>query len=162
MKHGELMFLPYLSGERTPHNNPNAQGVFLGLKHEHGNVELTQAVLEGVSYAFGDCQKVLIDAGAEIGDDSTIGGGSRSRIWAQILASVLNQPLLRHVGSELGPALGAARLGILAVNNGSPEETCLRPKISETINPIKSHSDQYKLGQERYRRLYKKIELEFY
>ena len=121
LKPGELMFLPYLSGERTPHNNPNAQGVFLGLKHEHGNVELTQAVLEGVSYAFGDCQKVLIDAGAEIGDVSLIGGGSRSRIWAKILASVLNQPLLRHLGSELGPALGAARLGILAVNNGLPE-----------------------------------------
>ena len=60
------MFLPYLSGERTPHNNPNAQRVFLGLKHEHGKKEMTQAILEGVAYAFGDCQQVLLDAGTDL------------------------------------------------------------------------------------------------
>ena len=158
---GELMFLPYLSGERTPHNNPNAQGVFLGLKHEHGKKEMTQAILEGVAYAFGDCQQVLLDAGAKISDVSLIGGGSRSRLWSKILASVLDIPLLRHEGSEMGPALGAARLALLAFTNGLPEEICTRPEVSEVIEPSPAHVEQYRTGQDRFRSLYKCLETEF-
>ena len=156
-KPGNLTFLPYLSGERTPHNNPNAKGVFLGLKHDHGPLEMTQAVLEGVAYAFRKCQKVLLDAGAEIGDVSLIGGGSRSRLWGRILASVLNRPLHRHQGSELGPALGAARLAILATNQADLTENCSRPEISETLEPVQSHVPYYQAKQEQYRDLYQKL-----
>ncbi|GIR89954.1 MAG: hypothetical protein CM15mP88_3230 [Pseudomonadota bacterium] len=155
---GNLCFLPYLSGERTPHNNPNAQGVFLGLKHEHGSLEMTQAVLEGVAYAFGDCQKVLLEAGAEIGEVSLIGGGSRSRLWGQILASVLNRPLNRHEGSELGPAQGAARLAMLAAGQGSLEQICTRPKISEVLEPQPSLVMHYQEKQEQYRKIYRSLE----
>ena len=155
---GNLCFLPYLSGERTPHNNPNAQGVFLGLKHEHGSLEITQAVLEGVAYAFGDCQKVLLEAGAEIGEVSLIGGGSRSRLWGQILASVLNRPLNRHEGSELGPAQGAARLAMLAAGQGSLEQICTRPKISEVLEPQPSLVMHYQEKQEQYRKIYRSLE----
>ena len=156
-KPGNLTFLPYLSGERTPHNNPNSKGVFLGLKHDHGPLEMTQAVLEGVAYAFGDCQKVLLDAGAEIRDVSLIGGGSRSRLWGRILASVLNRPLHRHQGSELGPAQGAARLAILATNQADLIENCSRPEISETLEPQSSLVSHYQEKQNQYRRIYQKI-----
>ena len=161
LKPGEVMFLPYLSGERTPHNNPNAQGVFFGLRHEHGTKELTQAVLEGVAFAFGDCQQVLLDAGAEIDEVSLIGGGSKSHLWAQILASVLERPMIRHDSPEMGPAVGAARLAMLAINNGSLEEICQRPEIKEIIEPNLKYVPQYRQDQERYRRLYRHLEEDF-
>ncbi len=160
-KPGEVMFLPYLSGERTPHNNPNAQGVFFGLKHEHGTKELTQAVLEGVAFAFGDCQKVLLDAGSKIDEVSLIGGGSKSHLWAQILASILERPLIRHESSEMGPAMGAARLAMLANNNGTIDEICKRLPIKEIIEPNLSFVSRYREGQDRYRKIYRQLEEEF-
>jgi xylulokinase len=161
LKPGEVMFLPYLSGERTPHNNPNAQGVFFGLRHEHGTKELTQAVLEGVAFAFGDCQQVLLDAGAEIDEVSLIGGGARSHLWAHILASVLERPMIRHDSPEMGPAVGAARLAMIAFNNGSLEEICQQPGIKEIVEPNLKYVPQYRQNQERYRRLYRHLEEDF-
>ena len=158
---GELIFLPYLSGERTPHNNPNAQGVFFGLTHQHGAKELTKAVLEGVAYAFSDSQKVLLDAGAKIEEVSLIGGGSKSHLWTQILASVLERPMIRHVSSEIGPALGAARLAMLATDNGTIEEICQRPLIKEIVEPYSKHVPQYRNYSNRFRRLYKILEEDF-
>ena len=86
---GSLLFLPYLSGERTPHNDPDAKGVFFGLTHDHTRADLARAVLEGVAYAFADGQDVLGEAGTEIATVSVIGGGARSRLWGRILADVL-------------------------------------------------------------------------
>ena len=119
---------------------------------------MTQAVLEGVAYAFGDCQKVLLEAGAEIGEVSLIGGGSRSRLWGQILASVLNRPLNRHEGSELGPAQGAARLAMLAAGQGSLKQICNRPVISEVLEPQPSLVMHYQEKQEQYRKIYRSLE----
>ena len=96
---------------------------------------MTQAVLEGVAYAFGDCQKVLLEAGAEIGQVSLIGGGSRSRLWGQILASVLNRPLNRHEGSELGPAQGAARLSCLQQDRDLWNKSLPAQKSVKSLNP---------------------------
>ena len=158
---GQLLFLPYLSGERTPHNNPSATGAFLGLTHAHDTSDMVQAVLEGVAYAFGDCQQVLLAAGAEIGEVSLIGGGSRSRRWAEILASVLQRPLLRHADSELGPAFGAARLAMLAVTGRSPTEICQRPPVSEVIKPRTEHLEAYQRQFARFQSLYGKLEPEF-
>jgi len=158
---GEVIFLPYLSGERTPHNNPNAQGVFFGLRHQHGVKELTQAVLEGVAFAYSDCQQVLLDAGAEIDEVSLIGGGSKSHLWAQIIASVLERPMIRHDSSEMGPALGAARLAMLSINSGSIEDICQRPRIKEIVEPNPKHVPQYRNYKNRYRRLYKHLEEDF-
>ena len=118
---------------------------------------MTQAVLEGVTYAFGDCQKVLLEAGAEIGEVSLIGGGSRSRLWGQILASVLNRPLNRHEGSELGPAQGATRLAMLAAGQGSLEQICTRPKISEVLEPQPSLVMHYQKKQVQYRKIYRSL-----
>lgn len=155
---GELIFLPYLSGERTPHNDPNARGIFFGLTHEHGRAELARAVLEGVAFAFADGQQVLEAAGTRIGTVSVIGGGARSRFWGKILASVLNRPLTYHSGGEMGPAFGAARLARLAASGESPGEVCKRPPVSGVIEPDATMANLYQGRLERYRRLYRQLE----
>ena len=90
---GDLVFLPYLSGERTPHNDPKAMGVFFGLTHDVDRAGLARAVLEGVAFAFADGQDALLKAGAEINAISVVGGGARGRYWGRILASVLGRSL---------------------------------------------------------------------
>ena len=98
-------FLPYLGGERTPHNDAAARGVFAGLTHSHGVAEMTQAVLEGVAYAFKDNQAALKQAGTDFESAFVVGGGAKSEVWLTILASVLERPLLIPKGGELGAAL---------------------------------------------------------
>ncbi|MEC8254085.1 MAG: xylulokinase [SAR324 cluster bacterium] len=158
---GAPLFLPYLSGERTPHNDSQAQGVFFGLNHNHDARHLTQAVLEGVSCAFADCQQVLVEAGAEIGEVSLIGGGARSRAWGQILATMLQRPLIRHSGAELGPAFGAARLGLLAAEGGDQAQFCSRPPVAEVLEPQPELVESYRDLLQRYRRLYPALQEEF-
>jgi len=158
---GELTFLPYLSGERTPHNDPNARGVFFGLTHEHGRAELARAVLEGVAFAFADGQQVLEAAGTRIGTVSVIGGGARSPFWGRILASVLNRPLTYHSGGEVGPAFGAARLGRLAASGEEPGEVCKRPPVADVIDPELGMVERYQAQLERYRRLYRQLRTVF-
>ena len=110
------IFLPYLSGERTPHNNPAAQGVFFGLDASHGAAEMGYAVIEGVAFGLLDGWRALGQGAAPAGVSalSLVGGGARSALWAQLLASALGVALLSHPGSEAGGALGAARLAWLA------------------------------------------------
>lgn len=155
---GELTFLPYLSGERTPHNDPRARGVFFGLTHEHGRAELARAVLEGVAFAFADGQQVLEAAGTEIGTVSVIGGGARSVFWGHILADVLNCPLTYHAGGEVGPAFGAARLGRLASSGEAVGEVCQRPAIAGVIEPNANRADRYRTRLARYRQLYRRLQ----
>ena len=88
-------------------------------------------------------------------------GGSKSHLWAQILSSILERPMIRHESSEIGPALGAARLAMLATNNGTIDEICKRPSIKEIIEPNLNYLPQYREGQERYRRIYRHLEEEF-
>ena len=124
---GNVIFLPYLSGERTPHNDPNARGVFFGLTHDTDRAALGRAVLEGVAFAFLDGQDALLAAGADIGQVSIIGGGARSSSWARILASALGRPLTYHSGGAMGPAYGAARLARLATTGEPPDQVCVPP-----------------------------------
>jgi len=158
---GEVTFLPYLTGERTPHNDPNAKGVFFGLTPETDRAALGRAVLEGVAFAFADGQDALIGGGAEIDVISVIGGGSRSPLWGHILASVLGRQLTYHAGGEVGPAFGAARLGRLAATGEDPLAVCTPPPVAHVIDPDPVLSDAYagKLG--RYRRLYRMLKDEF-
>ncbi|MBC8158157.1 MAG: xylulokinase [Alphaproteobacteria bacterium] len=155
------VFLPYLSGERTPHNNPNAKGVFFGLTHEVNRASLGRAVLEGVAYAFADGQDALISAGAEIGTVSVVGGGARSRYWGAILASVLGRPLTYHPSGEVGPAFGAARLGRLAATGEDPIAVCTSPPVSHVVEHDPGLADRYGEGLARYRRLYAALRSEF-
>ncbi|MEC7289525.1 MAG: xylulokinase, partial [Pseudomonadota bacterium] len=104
------VFLPYLSGERTPHNNPHASGVLFGMTHDTTSAQVGQAVLEGVAFGMADGFEALLDAGVDVHSLSVIGGGSKSTYWGRILAAVLQRPLVYRDGAATGPAMGAARL----------------------------------------------------
>ncbi|MDQ2999645.1 MAG: xylulokinase [Fibrobacterota bacterium] len=149
-----LIFLPYLSGERTPHNNPLAQGVFFGMTHETTRASLGRAVLEGVAFAFADGQRALLDARADLRDVSVIGGGARSLLWGRIIASVLKRPLLYRKGGEAGPAYGAARLARLAFTGEEPEAVCTAPTIDHIIQPETDWAGEYERKLALYRNLY--------
>ncbi|MCM0923853.1 xylulokinase, partial [Klebsiella pneumoniae] len=107
-------FLPYLSGERTPHNDPDARGIFWGMTHASLRAQLGYAVLEGVSFGINDGLQALKESGTPIAQCSLVGGGARSPFWAQLLADILAMPVVTHKGGETGGALGAARLACLA------------------------------------------------
>ena len=132
---GPELFLPYLSGERTPHNNPHVRGAFLGLGNETTPGHMAAAVLEGVAFAHADGLAALIEAGTAISTLSVIGGGARSSYWGRIIAASLGVPLVYLEGGEVGPALGAARLAQIAVTGQSVAEVCTRPPVSHVIEP---------------------------
>ena len=113
-----VWFAPYLSGERTPHNDTRVRGGFLGLAAETARAQMTRAVLEGVAYALADAQQSLAGAGTVLKEAALIGGGARSPLWAQILADVLGIPLHQVAESDIGCALGAARLARMAAGDG--------------------------------------------
>nr|WP_047578297.1 xylulokinase [Methylobacterium sp. ZNC0032] len=122
-----VLFTPYLSGERTPHNDPHLRGAFTGLGHEADRKAMTQAVLEGVAFAFRDGKEALESGASPIGEAMAIGGGARSDAWLSIMADVLDLPLRRYRQSETGAAFGAARLARLACTGESPEAVCTPP-----------------------------------
>jgi xylulokinase len=146
------VFLPYLSGERTPHDDPNAQGVFVGLTHDTDRRALTYAVLEGVAFGLADGLDALRSAGTDVGALSLVGGGSRSALWAQLIADILGTPLETHPGGEAGAALGAARLARIACG-ASVAEVCGRPPVAREFTPrLVSAEITGRLG--RFRELY--------
>ncbi|ATB32583.1 xylulokinase [Melittangium boletus] len=149
-----VKFLPYLSGERTPHNDASARGAFVGLAHGHGRAALTQAVLEGVAYAVADCLRVLADAGTQVARASAVGGGSRSPLWLRILASVLDRPLDVHAEGDFGGAFGAARLGRLAATGEDPFVLAVPPPVARVVEPDAALVPRYAEEYARWRRLY--------
>jgi xylulokinase len=109
------LFLPYLAGERTPHNDARAQGALFGLRHDHGPGAVAHAVIEGVAFGLRDGFGALdADVRGRIAELDLVGGGARSAAWAQLIASVLGVTLVMREGAHLGGALGAARLAWLA------------------------------------------------
>ena len=132
---GPEIFLPYLSGERTPHNDPEVRGAFLRLDNDTDAGRLSQAVLEGVAFALADGLDVLREAGTTVERLAVIGGGARSRYWGQVIAAAMEVELIYLQGGEVGPALGAARLAQLGVDGGDPAAICVAPPVSHTIVP---------------------------
>lgn len=157
----EAMFLPYLSGERTPHNDPHARGVFFGLGSNTTREQMVQAVLEGVAFALADAQSCLHAAGTRCALPGVIGGGARSRYWTQMIADITGSPLARYQGAAKGPAFGAARLARLAADNEAIEDVCTAPAIEEVLSPDRNRHDQYRPRFEKFRRLYTALETEF-
>ena len=145
------LFLPYLTGERTPHNDPGATGLFADLRAGHGADAMAYAVLEGVAFALADNLDVLVQAGAPITHCMMVGGGARSRLWGQMLADILGLTLHLPEGAETGAALGAARLGMLA-GGGREADICTRPPVRESFLPDPGASHAPRLA--RYRALY--------
>jgi xylulokinase len=152
-----LFFLPYLSGERTPHNDTAARGSFVGLSHNTDRRALARAVMEGVAFAFADCLEALRAAGTSVERATAVGGGSRSNAWLRIIANVLNVPIDVPAEGDFGGAFGAARLGLIAAEGADPIATCQPPKINETIEPDPATADAYRESFQRYRALYPAI-----
>jgi xylulokinase len=152
-----VLFLPYLGGERTPHNDVQIRGSFLGIAHETESTTLTQAVLEGVAFAFRDCLEVLRVAGTDVARAATVGGGARSRLWLQILANVLNRPMDLPPDRDFGAAFGASRLGMAAAVGGDPVALMTPPRFEATIDPQPKLVPHYIEAYARYRAAYPAI-----
>jgi xylulokinase len=152
-----VTFLPYLSGERTPHNDAKIRGVFTGLGHESERVVLTQAVLDGVSFAFRDSLEALKSAGTAISRVTAIGGGSRSRYWLKSIATALDVPVDIPADGDFGGAFGAARLGLIAATGADPVKVCSPPATDETIGPETALTSAYEDAYQRYRAVYPAI-----
>jgi xylulokinase len=160
-KPSDVLFLPYLAGERTPHNDPHARGVFFGLSPDTQRTDLAQAVLEGVAYSFADAKRALEQAGTPLTQAGIIGGGSKSRFWTGMFASVLNIPVIRYQGSDKGPAFGAARLARLAVTGEAAEDVCTAPAVLETVLPEPRLVELYQPRIQAFRSLYQSLKPEF-
>ncbi|NVO54709.1 xylulokinase [Rhodobacteraceae bacterium B1Z28] len=149
-----ITFLPYLSGERTPHNDSDIRGAFLGLDVSSEPVDLTKSVMEGVAFAMRDCLEALKSTGTQASSLLAVGGGARSRYWLEALATVLKVPLALPEGSEFGAAIGAARLAACAVSGASPNDVMTPPEIAEIIEPRADLLDVYEKEYQRYRQYY--------
>ena len=157
-----LTFLPYLTGERTPHADANARGVFAGMHAGHSRGHLVRAVLEGVAFALRDSLELMRSLKVDAGEVVAVGGGARSATWRQILADVFGVPVVT-VSPSGGAPYGAAVLA--AVGSGefaTVEEVCrawLRPL--DWIEPNPGDISTYEGAYERYRRLYLRLKGHF-
>ena len=147
------IFLPYLSGERTPHNDPQAQGVLFGLGGEHDAASVGYAVIEGVAFGLRDGWASMCTVPGEVTQLSLVGGGARSALWAGLIASALNVTLVTHEGGEAGGALGAARLAWLAAG-GELGSVCVSPSVRGRFEPDARIAALLDPRYERFRRLY--------
>lgn len=154
-------FLPYLSGERTPHNDPHARGVFFGIRPDTTAADLTGAVLEGVALAFADGLDVLVEKGGTVGDITVTGGGARLPYWGELLAAALNRPMTYRSGGEVGAALGAARLARLALGTERPEDVCIAPPIERVVEPDASLASLLAIRRRTFVRLYENLKSTF-
>jgi xylulokinase len=149
------LFLPYLSGERTPHNDPHAKGVWFGLNHDTSRAALAYAVIEGVAFALRDGYGALQEAGTIVKSVALVGGGGKSRYWSSLLANVLGLSLTRHSGGDFGAALGAARLAMLSVNpEADISGVCAPPPVIDSIEPQTDVTSALQPRYQRYRKLY--------
>lgn len=152
------IFLPYLAGERTPHNDANAKGLLHGLTHDHGPADIGHAVVEGVSFGLLDGLNALDrPLRATVKELSLVGGGARSAYWAQMLATILQRPLVIREGAETAGALGAARLAWIA-DGGSEAEVCKpapeRRRFEPDAKALAGLLERY----ERFRKLYARVQ----
>jgi xylulokinase len=150
-----LIFLPYLTGERTPHLDPEARGAFFGLTARHSRAHLTRALMEGVVFSLADSLAIMVGLGLSVRQIRVIGGGARSALWRQIQADVFGMPVYRTVVDE-GPAYGAALLaGVSAGLFANVDEACsvirLRPDVTE---PDERRTQLYKEYLSIYQSLY--------
>lgn len=157
----DILFLPYLSGERTPHNNPDARGVFFGMRPGTSRADLVQATLDGVIFTFMDAQAALNAAGLRFEAVGAVGGGARSRFWMRLFSSALGLPVVRYAGSESGPAFGAARLARLAWSGEAPAAVCGKPAVADVSLPDAALRDAYAERFAAFRSLYRSLEGEF-
>ena len=150
-----VFFLPYLMGERSPHNNPAARGTFIGLTMDTTREDMTQAVLEGVAFAIRDSFEVAKSLGIQIERTKICGGGAKSPLWRRMIANVLNIKVDR-IESEEGPALGGAMLAAVACGEYATVQECADKliKIKSVTEPdpalVKKYAARYELWHKLY------------
>jgi xylulokinase len=144
------LFLPYLGGERTPHNDVKIRGQFMHLDHATDRTAMTRAVLEGVTHAFRDSFDALTGTGTRIDRLIGVGGGTKSDYWVQAIATSLGLPVDLPVAGDFGGAFGAARLGLMAAT-GAGVEACGTPPIARTVEPVAELQDDFSESYARYR-----------
>ncbi|HYC26277.1 MAG TPA: xylulokinase [Roseiarcus sp.] len=154
---GEVIALPYLSGERTPHDDPYARGVYFGLTPATSRADLVRAVMEGVAASLRDADDCVSEDGRAFSAIALTGGGARSELWTRMIAAALGRPVLRYKGGESGPALGAARLGRLALGGENPDDVCKPPPLKDETRPEPALVDAFGLQIERFRGLYRAL-----
>ena len=149
----KTMFLPYLGGERTPHNDANVRGQFLHLDHATDAKAAARAVMQGVSFAFADCLDALGATGTTLEQALAMGGGAKSEHWVSMLASTLNIALDLPKDGDFGAALGAARLSMMAAT-GAGLGVVTQPPLAKTIEPDTSLRAAMIDGHARYKHAY--------
>lgn len=157
----EELFLPYLSGERTPHNDPHARGVLFGLSHDTTRARIGRAVLEGVAMAFRDGLDALRHSGSSVDSISVIGGGARSQFWGRILASALETTLVYRDGATVSAAAGAARLALIGHRGADIDSLCVPPPVQHSVEPDRVLAAHYAARQARFRALYRVLRPQF-
>ncbi|MEO0635656.1 MAG: xylulokinase [Pseudomonadota bacterium] len=150
-------FLPYLSGERTPHNDAAIRGAFVGLGVEHGAADMARAVMEGVAFAFRDNLEALKQAGTDLDRVVAVGGGSKSPLWLEIMAASLDLPVDLPGDGDYGGAFGAARLGRLAAGGEALSDIATPPPIVRTVEPDADMAKAYGQAYERWKPLYSAV-----
>ena len=151
------LFLPYLSGERTPVGDAEIRGVMMGIGHETDARVMTHAVLDGVAFAFRDSLEALKAAGTNVARVMAVGGGTHSELWLTIIATVLGVPVELPTSGDVGGAFGAARMGLMAATGAPYTSVCTRPRIAKTISPVKALRGAYEEAYGRYAKIYPAI-----
>ena len=150
----QTIFLPYLTGIRTPHNDPDAGATFVGLKSDTDLSGMLHAVLEGVGFALQDCFAALSEADTPISDAFAVGGGAKSLRWLQILANITGVRLHVPEKGEYGAAFGAARLAMMAAGEKSAADVFAKPAVGLVIEPEHRLSDEYARAHAEFSRSY--------
>ena len=150
----KTLFLPYLGGERTPHNDAQIRASFINLDHNADRQAMIRAVIEGVAFAFRDCFDALSSTGTKINQLVDVGGGAKSEYWIQAIATTLGLPISIPVAGDYGGAFGAARLGMIAYGINR-YDVAISPKIKHIIEPVMSLHDDYLSALKSYRETYK-------
>lgn len=145
-----VYFLPYLMGERSPHNNPNARGTFIGMTMDTTRADMTQAVLEGVAFALRDSLEVAKSLGIHLERTKICGGGAKSPLWKRMIANILNLKV-DVIESEEGPALGGAMLAAVACGEYESVEAAAE-KIVRIVDTVEPEPELVAKYEERYRK----------
>lgn len=150
-----VYFLPYLMGERSPHNNPNARATFIGMTMDTTRADMTQAVLEGVAFALRDSLEVARSLGIDLKRTKICGGGAKSPLWKKMIANILNLKV-DVIESEEGPAMGGAMLAAVACGEyGSVEEIAAKVvKIVDTVEPDPELVAKYEARYAQFKEIY--------
>ncbi len=151
----QVFYLPYLMGERSPHNNPDARALFMGMSMDTTREEMTQAVLEGVVFGLRDSLEVARILGLEIASTRICGGGAKSPLWKKMAANILNLNV-EVIASEEGPALGGAMLAATGCGEYESVEAAAKSivQVVETIEPERELTEKYEERYQKFRKIY--------